>query len=112
MTRSLAMAAALALAGLGAHAGAEEALIVQKDKAFSAERLAIRAGDRVVFRNDDAVTHHVFSRSPGFEFEIKVQLPGQATPIAFDRPGEAEVRCAIHPHMKLHVTVEPKEERR
>jgi len=97
-----------ALAG-GGPAQAEDFVILQKDKQFSEERIVIRAGDRLVFRNEDSVSHNVFSRSPGAQFEVKVQLPGQQTPISFARPGEAEVRCAIHPNMKLRVTVEPKE---
>jgi len=55
------------------------------------------------------VTHNLFSRSPGFEFEVKVQLPGQDTPVTFERAGVAEVRCAIHPEMKLRVVVEEKQ---
>ena len=55
------------------------------------------------------MTHNLFSRSPGFAFEVKVQLPGQDTAVTFAHPGEAEVRCAIHPEMKLRVIVEEKE---
>jgi plastocyanin len=101
---------AIALAALGAPpSAAEDLVIVQKDKQFSEQRVVIRAGDRLVFRNEDTVSHNVFSRSPGAEFEVEVQLPGQETPISFAKPGAAEVRCAIHPNMKLLVTVEPQE---
>ena len=102
-------AALLALACLAAPAAAEEHEIVQKDKAFSQEEVKLHAGDKLVFRNQDSVTHNLFSRSAGFAFEVKVQLPGQDTSVNFDHPGEADVRCAIHPGMKLHVVVEPKE---
>jgi plastocyanin len=101
-----ACAAFLLVAG-GASAGDE--VIVQKDKTFSQEKVVIRAGDRLVFSNRDSVTHNLFSRTPGFEFEVKVQLPGQDSPVTFEHPGEAEVRCAIHPTMKLKVVVEGKE---
>ena len=87
-------------------ARAEDHVIVQKDKNFSAEEIVVKAGDRVVFRNEDEVSHNVFSRSPGEEFEVRVQLPGQETAVALTKPGSADVRCAIHPNMKLHVTVE------
>jgi plastocyanin len=102
-------AAALAAALCAGAASAEEHKIVQKDKSFSTQDVVIQAGDRIVFSNQDTVTHNLFSRSPGFNFEVKVQLPGQETPVAFDKPGEADVRCAIHPEMKLHVVVKPKE---
>ena len=62
-----------------------------------------------MFSNHDTVSHNLFSRTPGFEFEVKVQLPGQDSGVGFDHPGEAEVRCAIHPGMKLRVVVEGKE---
>jgi plastocyanin len=90
-------------------AAAAQEVIVQKDRTFSTEKVVVHAGDRLVFRNEDSVSHNVFSRTPGFEFEVKVQLPGQDTAVSFDRPGTAEVRCAIHPEMKLTVVVEPKE---
>lgn len=94
---------------LAAPAAAEDRTIVQKDKSFSQPEVVIREGDRIVFSNRDAVSHNLFSRSAGSEFEIKVQLPGQDSPVAFDKPGTVEVRCAIHPEMKLRVVVEPKE---
>jgi plastocyanin len=104
---AVAACAALCLAAGGAAAADE--VIVQKDKAFSQEKIVIGPGDRIVFRNQDRVTHNLFSRSPGFEFEVKVQLPGQDTPVTFERAGVAEVRCAIHPEMKLRVVVEEKQ---
>ena len=89
-------------------ARAEDHVIVQKGKTFSAAEIVLKAGDRIVFRNEDEVSHNVFSRSPGEEFEVRVQLPGQETAVALTKAGSADVRCAIHPQMKLHVTVEPK----
>lgn len=101
---ALALAAAAPL-----RVGAEDHVIVQSDKTFSQQQITLRAGDRIVFKNDDSVTHNVFSRSPGSEFEVRAQLPGQESPVVFANPGLAEVRCAIHPSMKLRVTVTPKE---
>jgi plastocyanin len=107
--RILRSAAVLAGLTVASAAAAEEHMVVQKDRSFGAAEVRVHAGDRIVFSNQDTVTHNLFSRSPGFAFEVKVQLPGQETPVDFDRPGEAEVRCAIHPQMKLRVVVEPKE---
>jgi plastocyanin len=112
MTSKAVRSAAIALVGAitlaGASARGEDHVIVQKDKSFSAPDLVVQAGDRIVFKNEDDVSHNVFSRSPDHEFEVKVQLPGQETPVTFGKPGTAEVRCAIHPNMKLRVNVEPK----
>jgi plastocyanin len=98
--------AALLLLALAPSAGAGEVVVDQKDKAFSRSEVSLRSGDRIVFRNQDTVVHNLYSVSPGFEFEIKTQLPGQSAEERFSGHGEAEVRCAIHPQMKLKVKVE------
>jgi plastocyanin len=92
--------------GLSGSASAGDLVVIQKDKSFAQPEITIRSGDRVVFRNQDTVVHNIFSVSPGFAFEIKTQLPGQSTDQRFTGKGEAEVRCAIHPQMKLLVKVE------
>jgi plastocyanin len=107
---ALCAASAIALAVIApSGSAAEDHVIAQRGKAFSQERITLRAGDRIVFKNEDTVSHNVFSRSPGAEFEVRAQLPGQQSPVVFAKPGQAEVRCAIHPAMRLHVTVTPKE---
>jgi plastocyanin len=88
---------------------AEDHVVAQREKAFSEQRITLRAGDRILFKNEDSVSHNVFSTSPGFEFQVRVQLPGQETPVSFSTAGAIEVRCAIHPGMRLQVTVIPKE---
>jgi plastocyanin len=101
----LALPLALLIAGTAARAA--DVTVVQKDKSFSQAEITIRAGDRVMFRNDDTVVHNVYSASQGASFEIKTQLPGQTAEQRFQKPGEVDVRCAIHPQMKLRVKVEP-----
>jgi plastocyanin len=108
LRNAAALGAALALA---VPAASEDRKVVQKDKSFSQPEIVVKEGDRIVFSNQDTVSHNLFSRSDGFQFEIKVQLPGQDSAVSFDRAGTAEVRCAIHPEMKLRVVVEPKEKR-
>ncbi len=66
----------------------------------------MHAGDRVVFRNDDDITHNVFSKSEGAAFNVKLQEPGSDSPVVLERPGVVDVRCAIHPKMKLRIVVE------
>ena len=77
----------------------------QADKKFSTTELTINKGDVIVFKNDDPFTHNVFSQSPGIAFELKVQKPGESSEIVFAREGTGEVKCAIHPQMKLKLTV-------
>ncbi|HEY3741071.1 MAG TPA: plastocyanin/azurin family copper-binding protein [Bryobacteraceae bacterium] len=82
-----------------------EHLVIQKDRAFSVTELTIKPGESVVFWNADEVPHNVFSNSNGMQFDIRRQAPGESSTVPFPKEGVAEVRCAIHPKMKLIVTV-------
>ena len=86
-------------------APAQERTIIQKDRAFSQTDITIKPGETISFRNADDVTHNVFSVSQGMEFDIRRQAPGGSSPVTFAKEGVAEVRCSIHPKMKLLVTV-------
>jgi len=88
-----------------AAAFAEDHVIQQADRAFSTNVITIKPGDRLIFTNCDCVTHNVFSTSPANPFTIKVQKPGDATAVEFTNEGVTEVRCAIHPKMKIIVNV-------
>lgn len=96
----------LALIALGGTlALAEDHQVVQKDRSFSQTEITIKPGDKIVFQNSDDVTHNVFSITPGMEFDLRRQAPGASSTVPFDKEGVAEVRCSIHPKMKLIVTV-------
>jgi plastocyanin len=84
---------------------AEDHIVIQKDRTFSVTEITIKPGDAIVFKNADDVTHNVFSISPGMQFDIRRQAPGGSSKVPFNKEGTAEVRCAIHPKMKLIVTV-------
>lgn len=88
-----------------AHLPATEYTVVQKDRTFSVSEMTIEPGDSIVFKNADDVTHNVFSISKGMQFDIHRQAPGTSSTVPFPKEGVAEIRCAIHPTMKLIVTV-------
>ncbi len=100
--------AALACAGLGlpSPAAATEFTVTQKGQQFNPRALKIKAGDEVVFVNDDAGTHNVFSESAANTFDLKAQRPGTRTRVAFPAAGRIDIRCAIHPSMRMTVDVE------
>ncbi|MGE3335285.1 MAG: plastocyanin/azurin family copper-binding protein [Rhodospirillaceae bacterium] len=100
----LALSAAAYIAGSPAGA-AETTTILQKGKAFSQSEITINQGDSVEFRNDDDTAHNVLSFTPGYEFDLKVQRPGEKKAVTFDKPGQAEIGCDIHPKMKLIVNI-------
>ena len=100
--------ALLGLAGLllAVPGGAADFKVVQKNRLFSVRELTIKVGDQIVFVNDDTYNHNVYSETKGLEFEIK-QPPGTSQAVRFSQAGTAEAQCAIHPAMKLKVTVAP-----
>lgn len=105
-TTSRTVVAALALACVSVCANdPKNHPVDQKDKEFSVTEITVKPGENVVFMNSDSVTHNVFSNSKVNAFTIKVQKPGESSTIAFKEEGVTEVRCAIHPKMKLVVTV-------
>ncbi len=79
--------------------------ISQQDRHFSQTEITIKTGDTISFKNDDEVTHNVFSTTPGMEFDLHRQAPGASSTIPFNKAGDAEVDCSIHPRMKLLVHV-------
>jgi plastocyanin len=79
--------------------------ISQSDRHFSQTEITIKVGDTISFKNDDEVTHNVFSTTPGMEFDLHRQAPGASSTIPFNKAGDAEVDCSIHPRMKLLVHV-------
>lgn len=80
-------------------------VIGQKDKTFSARTLTVKAGDTIVFRNDDDLTHNVYSTAKGNEFNLRAQSPGTSASVTLSGEGAVEIRCAFHPRMKMVVTV-------
>lgn len=99
-------ATAAVIVSLGtALTGLERYVIGQKAKVFSVEALTVKRGDTVVFKNDDAVVHNVFSITKGLEFNLRAQAPGTSAGQVFKTEGVAQVRCAFHPKMKLAITV-------
>lgn len=88
-----------------ATAWAEDHTVVQQGKKFAPASVTVKKDDTVVFTNQDPVTHNVYSQTPGMAFDLRTQKPGAASAVTFERAGTAEVRCAIHPQMKMTVIV-------
>jgi plastocyanin len=79
--------------------------VSQKNRAFAPTRLEIERGTVVHINNDDNVTHHVYIDSPKMKFDSGEQHIGETVDLHFDQAGTFSVRCAIHPTMRLTVTV-------
>ena len=87
--------------GLSVGALAANLTITQKGRTFSSESITIKKGGTVTFLNDD----NIMSTSQGNEFNLGSQPPGASTDVTFKEGGEVQVICAIHPRMKMTVTV-------
>lgn len=79
--------------------------VIQKNKRFTPDVVTVKKGQSVTFKNDDPFVHNVYSQTPGMAFDIQTQKAGESSVIKFDKVGEADVRCAIHPTMKMKVIV-------
>ena len=102
----IAAVTAASLAALGAAASVDE-IVGQKDKQFSRDTVIVKAGDKVTFVNDDTVAHNITVRDPGGANKVgTVQKPGDKAEVVFDKMGDHDVRCAIHPKMKMSVKVQ------
>jgi len=80
-------------------------LVMQKGRAFNPRAVEVKAGEEIAIENDDQYVHHVFVDNSQFKFDSGEQKIGQTVRIGFPRPGDYVVLCAIHPKMKLNVTV-------
>ena len=101
----LGTAALVVAAGL---VGARAAVftVSQKNRVFQPGTLSIAVGDTVRIVNDDGeLLHHAYVKTPQFSFDSGEQEPGSKTDVVFSVPGTFTVLCAIHPKMRLVVTV-------
>lgn len=81
-------------------------VVRQAGRAFSTRELRIKRGDTVRFSNEDEFLHHIYVRSPAFNFISSEQEPRRSVDVLFPAAGRFEVRCEIHPKMLLTVAVE------
>lgn len=76
---------------------------------FSFGTVEADVGEDVVFSNGDAVPHTVTSGTPDAPsdaFDSGVFGSGQVFTTSFDRPGEYELYCSLHPQMTGTVIVD------
>jgi len=107
-TLMLGLAAALVAMGPAPAVTTQEDQVVQiSDKAFQPDKLVIKVGDRVTWKNGDFSDHTVTDigrpSEPGTqsksEFDSGVLKPGQAWSHEFTQEGNFQYHCTIHPKM-------------
>jgi plastocyanin len=80
-------------------------VIHQQGRRFSETAVTVQRGQPITFLNDDSVPHNVMSDSAENGFDVGSQLPGSVRVVRFDIAGTVVVICAIHPRMRMVVTV-------
>ena len=105
--RLAASTAALPLLATGAvaaaHATPTTHTVSIVNMAFSPATLSIKAGDTVIFRNDDRVPHDATASNGAFA--TPRLEPGQAAQLTFPGAARYDYICSIHPSMTGSITV-------
>jgi plastocyanin len=102
----VALAAALAAAPPRDEAvHAEEATISIDNFTFAPERLTLRAGTSVTWRNEDDIPHTVTSSAR--LFKSSALDTDDTYSFTFTEPGTYEYFCSLHPRMTGTIVVEP-----
>src|SRR5450432_4090656 len=79
--------------------------IAQKGRAFHPSEISINKDESLTFTNNDAFIHQIYALSQNFIFDTEEKGPGESLTERFTQSGTFEVRCHIHPKMKLVVHV-------
>jgi plastocyanin len=80
--------------------------IDQKGQKFSITSVVIAVGDVIQYQNHDDVTHDIMViDEQGEATDEGLQRSGEIIAPEFDHPGTYQVRCSIHPRMKMTVVV-------
>jgi plastocyanin len=80
-------------------------VIDQQHEMFLPLVVVVRKGGEVVFTNNDATMHQVYSFSPIKQFQFEIDKAQVSKPVVFDRAGVAAIGCNIHDNMVAYVFV-------
>ena len=79
-------------------------VVVIREFRYQRDKITIKAGDVVIWRNEDAVEHTVTSDAG--EFESSLLKPDERWAHQFTTPGRYAYHCKPHPFMKAEIQVE------
>ena len=101
MKRFLLPGVLLCLAGA---AGAQDSghTVSQKGRAFRPAEVTLSRNENLTFTNEDSFIHQIYVDG---QFDTEEKGPGENINQTFLRSGTFQVRCHIHPTMKMTVHV-------
>lgn len=85
---------------------AELLIVAQKNRAFAVRSISVSRGSTVSFSNEDDYAHQLRIIGPGLDLDSELQPPGEPLEVLFAQVGSFEVRCGIHPRMRMTVTAQ------
>ena len=85
-----------------AFAADEAHTVVQKGRAFRPAEVNINRGESLTFTNEDSFIHQIYVDGL---FDSEEKVPGENLTEAFAATGTFQVRCHIHPTMRMTVRV-------
>lgn len=81
---------------------AADLTVSQKGRAFKPGEIEIRRGQTLTFTNEDSFIHQIYVTGL---FDTDEQGPGENLNETFPNVGTFQVRCHIHPTMRMTVKV-------
>jgi plastocyanin len=85
-----------------ASAQAADLRVMQKGRAFHPNEITINHGQTLIFTNEDSFIHQIYVDGL---FDSDEKSPGQNLNETFPKAGTFQVRCHIHPTMRMTVHV-------
>jgi plastocyanin len=79
-----------------------DAVVTQKSRAFRPTDVTVNRGEAVTFTNDDSYIHQIYVDGL---FDSDEKAPGENLNETFPKAGTFQVRCHIHPTMRMTVHV-------
>lgn len=92
----------LLLALLALPAMADDLTVSQKGRAFHPGTIEIARGQTLTFTNEDSFIHQIYVDGL---FDSEERGPGENLNETFPKSGTFQVRCHIHPTMRMTVKV-------
>lgn len=78
----------------------------QRGLRFLVSEATVSRGGVVLFHNSDDVIHNIMAiDAEDVPEDFGLQQPGETIRVEFHRRGDFQVRCSIHPRMKMTVRV-------
>jgi len=79
----------------------------QNKERFNMDSLTVKVGDNINFTNSDTVKHNLTVVTPEEESNnLGTEPPGAVVKYSPPKKGTYDIRCKIHPTMKMKIKVE------